>query len=86
MFHCLTVTQIVFVGPASREDKGFAHSYDVLVDSYQSDEDLNSDPNYYKMAGRVSLKIDHMKPHDMTGHLTDGTSYAIHRDEGASLL
>ena len=43
---------MVFVGPASREDKGFEHSYDVVVDSYQSEEDL-SDPDFYKMAGRV---------------------------------
>ena len=46
--------QIVFVGPESREDKGFSHSYDVLVDSYQSEEDL-SDMSYYKMAGRVGI-------------------------------
>ncbi|KAI0036553.1 hypothetical protein K488DRAFT_40997, partial [Vararia minispora EC-137] len=44
---------IVFVGPASREDLGFRHSYDVLVDSYQSDEDLRDDMNY-KMAGRMA--------------------------------
>lgn len=45
--------QILYIGPASREDAGFSHSYDVYVDSYQSDEDLN-DPSFYKMAGRVS--------------------------------
>lgn len=45
--------QILYIGPASREDAGFSHSYDVYVDSYQSDEDL-SDPSFYKMAGRVS--------------------------------
>ncbi|KAL4080928.1 hypothetical protein J3A83DRAFT_4084532 [Scleroderma citrinum] len=39
--------------PATREDAGFAHSYDVYVDSYQSDEDL-SDPSFYKMAGRMA--------------------------------
>ncbi|KAF8440820.1 hypothetical protein L210DRAFT_3399850 [Boletus edulis BED1] len=44
---------IVYVGPATREDKGFAHSYDVLVDSFQSEEDL-SDPLFYKMAGRMA--------------------------------
>ncbi|KAH7913341.1 hypothetical protein BJ138DRAFT_1146234 [Hygrophoropsis aurantiaca] len=44
---------IVYIGPASREDAGFAHSYDVLVDSYESDEDL-SDPSFYKMAGRMA--------------------------------
>jgi hypothetical protein len=48
---------MVFIGPANREDKGFTHSYDVLVDSYQSDEDLSSDPNYYKMAGRASRRL-----------------------------
>jgi len=45
--------QILYIGPASREDAGFSHSYDVYVDSYQSDEELN-DPSFYKMAGRVS--------------------------------
>ncbi|KAF8558316.1 hypothetical protein OG21DRAFT_1405230 [Imleria badia] len=44
---------IVYIGPATREDKGFAHSYDVLVDSFQSEEDL-SDPLYYRMAGRMA--------------------------------
>lgn len=46
------VSQMVFVGPRNREDLGFNHSYDVLVDSYEADEDL-SDWNDYKMAGRV---------------------------------
>jgi hypothetical protein len=44
---------IVYIGPATREDKGFAHSYDVLVDSFQSEEDL-SDPLFYKMSGRMA--------------------------------
>ncbi|KAI6041382.1 hypothetical protein EDC04DRAFT_2669187 [Pisolithus marmoratus] len=44
---------ILYIGPATREDAGFAHSYDVYVDSYQSDEDL-SDPWNYKMAGRMA--------------------------------
>lgn len=44
---------ILYIGPASREDAGFSHSYDVYVDSYQSDEDL-SDPSFYKMAGRMA--------------------------------
>ncbi|KAI0056282.1 hypothetical protein BV25DRAFT_1634477 [Artomyces pyxidatus] len=44
---------MLFVGPASREDKGFDGSYDVLVDSYESSEDLN-DPDFYKMAGRMA--------------------------------
>ncbi|THH11027.1 hypothetical protein EW145_g935 [Phellinidium pouzarii] len=45
--------KMVFVGPRSRQDKGFSHSYDVLVDSYEADEDL-SDWNNYKMAGRMA--------------------------------
>jgi hypothetical protein len=45
--------QIVFVGPASREDAGFDHSYDVLVDTYQAAEDL-SDMEDYKMGGRMA--------------------------------
>ncbi|KAI0269812.1 hypothetical protein BC834DRAFT_863487 [Gloeopeniophorella convolvens] len=44
---------ILFVGPASREDAGFNHSYDVLVDTYQASEDL-SDPQVYKMGGRMA--------------------------------
>ncbi|KAG2343237.1 hypothetical protein BDR05DRAFT_976047 [Suillus weaverae] len=44
---------ILYIGPASREDSGFNHSYDVFVDSYHSDENL-TDPSYYKMAGRMA--------------------------------
>ena len=44
---------MVFVGPASREDAGFDHSYDVLVDTYQAAEDL-SDPDDYRMGGRMA--------------------------------
>ncbi|KAL5519935.1 hypothetical protein ACEPAG_1595 [Sanghuangporus baumii] len=44
---------MVFVGPKNREDKGFEHSYDVLVDSYESEEDI-SDWSNYKMAGRMA--------------------------------
>lgn len=44
---------ILYIGPATREDAGFTHSYDVYVDSYQSDEDT-SDPWNYKMAGRMA--------------------------------
>ncbi|KAA1469962.1 hypothetical protein DENSPDRAFT_654147 [Dentipellis sp. KUC8613] len=44
---------MVFIGPASRENAGFNHSYDVVVDSYKADEDLR-DPGYYKMAGRMA--------------------------------
>ncbi|TFY75811.1 hypothetical protein EWM64_g8201 [Hericium alpestre] len=45
---------MVFVGPGNREDAGFNHSYDVLVDTYKSDEDLTGDPDFYKMAGRMA--------------------------------
>lgn len=45
---------MIFIGPASRQDAGFEHSYDVLVDSYEADEDLK-DPTFYKMAGRVII-------------------------------
>ncbi|KAI9512395.1 hypothetical protein F5148DRAFT_898836 [Russula earlei] len=44
---------ILFIGPASREDAGFDHSYDVLVDTYQAAEDLK-DPTEYKMGGRMA--------------------------------
>jgi hypothetical protein len=44
---------ILFVGPANREDLGFDHSYDVLVDTYQAAEDL-SDPEDYKLGGRMA--------------------------------
>ncbi|KAI0947456.1 hypothetical protein AcW1_007678 [Taiwanofungus camphoratus] len=56
---------IIFVGPGSREDAGFAHSYDVFVDSYQSDEDL-SDSKHYKMAGRMAHHMLYtvMKEHE----------------------
>ena len=45
--------QILFIGPANREDMGFDHSYDVLVDTYQAAEDL-SDPEDYKIGGRMA--------------------------------
>ncbi|KZT12003.1 uncharacterized protein LAESUDRAFT_162413 [Laetiporus sulphureus 93-53] len=56
---------IVFVGPGSRKDPGFRHSYDVLVDSYQSDEDL-ADAHVYKMAGRMAHRMLYtaMKEHN----------------------
>jgi hypothetical protein len=44
---------MLFVGPANREDAGFDHSYDVLVDTYQAGEDL-SDPDLYSMGGRMA--------------------------------
>ncbi|KAJ7662887.1 hypothetical protein B0H17DRAFT_952953 [Mycena rosella] len=43
---------ILFVGPGSREDRGFMHSYDVVLDSYMSDEDFNAD--WWKMGGRMA--------------------------------
>ena len=49
----LILTQILFIGPANREDAGFEHSYDVLVDTYQAAEDL-SNPDEYKMGGRLA--------------------------------
>ena len=45
--------QILFIGPATREDSGFNHSYDVFVDSYQAAEDL-SDLENYKIGGRMA--------------------------------
>ncbi|KIM89301.1 hypothetical protein PILCRDRAFT_2544 [Piloderma croceum F 1598] len=44
---------ILFIGPATRQDGGFSQSYDVLVDTYESDESLE-DPKHYKMAGRMA--------------------------------
>lgn len=70
---------MIFIGPRSREDAGFDHSYDVLVDSYEAEEDLN-DPTFYKMAGRVSTTIcsfRHSIPMTVALH-PDGTSYALH--------
>ncbi|KAJ7251276.1 hypothetical protein C8J57DRAFT_671921 [Mycena rebaudengoi] len=43
---------ILFIGPASREDMGFLHSYDVAIDSYMSDDDYGI--GWYKMAGRAA--------------------------------
>jgi hypothetical protein len=45
--------QILFIGPATREDSGFNHSYDVFVDSYEATEDL-SDLENYKIGGRMA--------------------------------
>ena len=49
----LFFSQILFIGPATREDSGFNHSYDVFVDTYQAAEDL-SDLENYKMSGRMA--------------------------------
>ncbi|KAJ7438997.1 hypothetical protein FB451DRAFT_1344330 [Mycena latifolia] len=43
---------ILFIGPESREDRGFLHSYDVVVDSYMAAEDFNAD--WFKMSGRMA--------------------------------
>ncbi|KAF8608796.1 hypothetical protein BDV93DRAFT_518846 [Ceratobasidium sp. AG-I] len=43
---------IVYVGPQTREDAGHKGVYDVLVDGFKSDEDLNGD--WFKMAGRMA--------------------------------
>ena len=45
--------QILFIGPVSREDTGFDHSFNVLVDTFHAAEDL-SDPDEYEMAGRMA--------------------------------
>jgi len=47
--------QILFVGPTSREDRGFRNSYDVFVDSYHSDEDYGV--GWYKMGGRMVSSV-----------------------------
>ncbi|KAJ6600356.1 hypothetical protein DFH09DRAFT_901417 [Mycena vulgaris] len=43
---------ILFIGPASREDRGFKHSYDVVLDSYQADEDFET--GWFNMGGRMA--------------------------------
>ncbi|KAJ7183899.1 hypothetical protein C8R46DRAFT_1186759 [Mycena filopes] len=43
---------ILFIGPASREDRGFLYSYDVVLDSYMSKEDFNA--GWFKMGGRMA--------------------------------
>ncbi|KAJ7628487.1 hypothetical protein FB45DRAFT_38832 [Roridomyces roridus] len=47
---------VVFLGPANREDAGFGHSFDVVVNSYQSDEDVSLDDRGMpkKMSGRMA--------------------------------
>ncbi|KAJ6514142.1 hypothetical protein DFH09DRAFT_1374069 [Mycena vulgaris] len=42
----------IVIGPASREDRGFMHSYDVVLDSYHSYEDFDAD--WFKMGGRMA--------------------------------
>ncbi|KAJ7478909.1 hypothetical protein FB451DRAFT_1450504 [Mycena latifolia] len=43
---------ILYIGPGSREDCGFLHSYDVVVDSYLAAEDFDAD--WFKMSGRMA--------------------------------
>ncbi|KAJ7507229.1 hypothetical protein B0H11DRAFT_195867 [Mycena galericulata] len=46
---------VVFLGPASREDSGFRHSFDVVVNSYQSDENTTYSSGLpTKMSGRMA--------------------------------
>ncbi|KAJ7798722.1 hypothetical protein B0H13DRAFT_2167233 [Mycena leptocephala] len=61
---------ILFIGPASREDRGFLHSYDVVVDSYMAEEDIS--PSWYKLGGRMAhhMLYTAMKDHPCyTGYL-----------------
>jgi hypothetical protein len=71
---------MVFIGPASREDEGFSHSYDVVLDSYQQDEDLN-DPDFYKMAGRVR-PVAALRVGLIFVALPDWTPSALHGSQG----
>ncbi|KAJ7101322.1 hypothetical protein B0H15DRAFT_1017788 [Mycena belliarum] len=43
---------ILYIGPESREDRGFLHSYDVALDSYLAAEDFNAD--WFQMSGRMA--------------------------------
>ncbi|KAJ7029402.1 hypothetical protein C8F04DRAFT_1187800 [Mycena alexandri] len=43
-------SNMVFLGPENRQDAGFKHSFDVVVNSYYSDEDIS----VWKMAGRMA--------------------------------
>lgn len=76
---------MVFIGPKSREDRGFEHSYDVLVDSYESEEDI-SDWNNYKMAGRVRICLLFSTLSTIFSLVLDGTSHALHSTHHAAVL
>ncbi|EUC64301.1 glycosyltransferase family 2 protein [Rhizoctonia solani AG-3 Rhs1AP] len=54
---------ILYVGPQTREDAGHKGVYDVLVDGFKSDEDLNG--GWFKMAGRMAhhMLFTAMKEH-----------------------
>ncbi|KAJ7129867.1 hypothetical protein C8R43DRAFT_673819 [Mycena crocata] len=43
---------MLFIGPGSREDRGFLYSYDVVLDSYMAHEDFNA--GWFKMGGRMA--------------------------------
>ncbi|KAJ7093280.1 hypothetical protein B0H15DRAFT_947420 [Mycena belliarum] len=43
---------ILYIGPESRADRGFLHSYDVALDSYLSAEDFDAD--WFQMSGRMA--------------------------------
>lgn len=75
---------MVFIGPKSREDMGFTHSYDVFVDSYESDEDI-SDWSNYKMAGRVcSLPL--LNPSSSLDFQLDGPPHALHHPHNSTVF
>lgn len=76
---------MIFIGPKSREDRGFEHSYDVLVDSYESEEDIR-DWNDYKMAGRVRVCLLSSTPSTVFSLVLDGTSHALHGTHHAAIL
>lgn len=48
------LSQILFIGPATREDGGFLHSYDAVLDSFQWEEDFSE---WYKLAGSMVILI-----------------------------
>ncbi|KAF7324508.1 hypothetical protein MKEN_00491500 [Mycena kentingensis (nom. inval.)] len=43
---------ILFIGPGTREDRGFLYSEDVVVDTYESEDDYNA--GWLKMGGRMA--------------------------------
>ncbi|KAF7303914.1 Glycosyltransferase family 2 protein [Mycena indigotica] len=43
---------ILFIGPGNREDRGFLHSEDVVVDTYGAAEDWNA--GWYQIGGRMA--------------------------------
>jgi hypothetical protein len=61
--------QILFIGPATREDAGFLHSYDVVLDSFQWEEDFSE---WYKLAGSM-VRLPFLYSHYRIRH-TDAQS------------